>query len=945
MAGYALAMTKKTEIVDFLRKVVPDGLIVIAKPAARGFIHVVCQSHEEAAEKALIFDADGKDVYFGLGSLIAPFVMETRNGKAVKAVRVGSNIQELKSLFLDLDVEPGHPKKYDSQADAIIALRKFCKDTNFPAPMIVNSGGGIHVEWPFDKPVAVDQWRTLAQSFKASLAAYGLKADPTRTADASSVLRVVGTHNYKNGSKRAVELVKDVTPYPRKQMLIAVMDLVTRYGVDVQAVPTKKPESELGGNLEKIYEPSDFNKAVSHCKQLQELAKTGGVDEPTWYAGLQVARHCSDPHAAALTISKAYPGFDEDEMKRKLYQLEGKGIGPATCAQFVMANPKLCEGCEHRGKISSPIQLGHAVLRHIPIIVEVDDGFGGTEKKEVSNYPYPYALNGKGQVVLRDIEGGTAAQIIHDYNLLPVRRTHSERFGVESTIWCVEQPKIGRVEFTIEQSMLAKPDVLHGTLLAKGLYVTPGRIKPLVSYMIAYIKELQKTEITEQLFSRLGWREENTKFVLGDTIYNQDGTVVPHALSPEIKAEVPGLRREGDLESWKKIIQFYNAEGHEAHRFMLYCGFGSPLLHMTGHKGVIVNGTGAPGAGKTTAISAAASIFGHPVDLLFNGTRAGSTVNAMYSSLSAYNNIPFGMDEITRIDPKILGDFALSVSQGMGKMVNTRAGMLSHNRPSWATMVLTSANTDVYIALGQSRSDAAAEAMRVLQIPFEIPKYHTKTSADQFLRDLKIHYGLAGHVFMEFVVANHTVMAQRVSSIMAMVDSKAIITSGERFWSGAIAAAFAGALLARKLGLLEGFPIEQDFEWVINQISSSRKSMVEHISSPKEILSEFLEARVGETLVVSQTLKANIAPRVDQAPRGALCIRHEVDAERVYIMKSEFKRYCVEMGANYGAIQTELEDVKVLVDRNKQIVLGKGTDFGKGQVRCWEIDLKQLQGC
>ena len=929
---------------DFLRKVLPEGLIVIARPAAtKGFVQVVCDSIEDAVVQAQKFDALGKDCYFGLGSLIEPFVLEMRNGKEVKAVRVGQNISDLKCLFIDMDVEPGHPKKYESQVAAVTALRQFCRDTSFPAPMLVSSGGGIHAYWPFDKPIAADQWRTLAQSFKAALAVYGLKSDPTRTADASSVLRVVGTHNYKGGNKRPVELVKDVAPYPRKQILLAVMALVERYGVEVESTTmTKAPTSALGSNLAKTYEPSDFNKAVSNCAQLQELVKTGG-DEPTWYAGLSIARYSTDPQVAAKLITESYPGYDEAEMKRKLYQLEGKGIGPANCGQFKIANSALCEGCPHLGKITSPIQLGHSVLRHIPLVVEVDDGIGGVVLKTVSNYPHPYSKNGKNQIVIKAESEGVAPTIVHDYDLKPIRRTHSERFGVESTVWQVTQPVSGDMEFTVEQSMLAKPETLHGILLSKGLYVNPGRIKLLVSYMIAYIKELQKTEVTEQLFSRLGWREENTKFVLGDTIYAADGSATPHALSPEIKAEVPGLRRSGDLDGWKDAIQFYNAEGHEAHRFMLYCGFGSPLLHMTGHKGVIVNGTGAPGAGKTTAIGAAASIFGHPVDLLFNGTRAGSTVNAMYSSLSAYNNIPFGMDEITRIEPKILGDFALSVSQGMGKMVNTRAGMLSHNRPSWATMVLTSANTDVYIALGQSRSDAAAEAMRVLQIPFKVPESHTKTSADQFLRDLKAHHGVAGPVFMPYVTGNYALITQRIASVMAMVDTKAAISSGERFWSGAIAAAFTGALIARKLGLLEGFPIEHDFEWVISQIASSRRSMVEHIASPKEILSEFLEARVGETLVVSQTLKANIAPRVDQAPRGALCIRHEVDADKIFIMRTEFKRYCTEMGASYGTIQTELETLLVLVDRNRNMTLGKGTDFGKGQVRCWEIDLKRLQ--
>ncbi len=930
--------------IEFLKKVLPEGLIVIARPAAtKGFVQVVCDSIEKAAAQAEKFDTQGHDCYFALGSLVQPFVMELRNGKEVKAIRVGQNIQELKCLFLDLDVEAGNPRKYESQIEAVTALRTFCHDEGFPAPMIVSSGGGIHVYWPFDKPVATDQWRTLAQAFKAALSVYGLKADPTRTADASSVLRVVGTHNHKSGMKRPVELVKDVTPYPRKQMLLAVMKLVEKYGIELTPVVAKKEVSDLGSNLDRQFEPSDFNKVIEHCAQLKELVRTGGDSEPVWYAGLSIAKHSADPHVAAMLISQAYPGFDETEMKRKLYQLEGKGIGPAKCGQFTITNPKLCAGCIHRGKITSPIQLGHEVLRHIPIVVEVPDGLGGMVKEEKPHMPHPYVMDDRGRLTIKG-ENGSEATIIHDYAIIPLRRTHSERFGVESTVWQADIPKKGKTEITIEQSLLAKPESLHGELLAKGVYATNGRIKLLVSYMTAYIKELQKVEITEQLFSRLGWREENTKFVLGDTIYAADGSATPHTLSPEIKAEVPGLRRAGDLEGWKQAIQFYNAPGHEAHRFMLYCGFGSPLLHMTGHKGVIVNGTGAPGAGKTTAIGAAASIFGHPVDLLFNGTKAGSTVNAMYSSLAAYHNIPFGMDEITRIDPKILGDFALSVSQGMGKMVNTRAGMLSHNRPSWATMVLTSANTDVYVALGQSRSDAAAEAMRVLQIPFETPHTHTKTSADQFLRDLKTHHGVAGHVFMPYITGNYALVSQRIAAVMAMVDAKAIISSGERFWSGSIAAAFTGALIARKLGLLDGFPIEHDFEWVIGQISSSRKSMVEHIASPKEVLSEFLEARVGETLVVSQTLKANIAPRVDQAPRGALCIRHEVDAQRVYIMKSEFKRYCVEVGANYGAIQSELEDLMVLVERNKQIVLGKGTDFGKGQVRCWEIDLKRLNG-
>jgi len=149
-------------------------------------------------------------------------------------------------------------------------------------------------------------------------------------------------------------------------------------------------------------------------------------------------------------------------------------------------------------------------------------------------------------------------------------------------------------------------------------------------------------------------------------------------------------------------------------------------------------------------------------------------------------------------------------------------------------------------------------------------------------------------------------------------------------------------MIARRLGLLKEFPIEKDFKWAVGQVAQIRNSMSEHFSSPKETLSEFLEARVGETLVLSQTTKQNISPRIDQMPRGALSIRHETDTHTVYIMKSEFKRYCVESGANYSEIQDALEMAGVLVNRNAQKVLGAGTDFSKGQVRCWMINLDKL---
>lgn len=936
--------------IDFLRKVLPEGMIVIAKPAEVGYTQKVCSSIEEAAELASKWDAAGNDCYFGLGGLIAPYRVREKDQK--KEVRVGANIKELKCLFLDLDVDPDSDKKYASQLDAVRSLRQFCREENFPSPMLVNSGGGIHAYWPFDEPMPADSWRKIARLFKGALAEYGLKSDPTRTADASSVLRVVGTHNYKHGGKRPVALLKDTGPYTRQEILSAVVVLADKYKV-TDTTPAAETTSVLGDNTKKEYPVSSMQRTVLHCAQLRLMVNDGGESEPLWLAGLQIARLSENPQEAALLISQAYPGFHLSEMQRKLTNLADRNIGPSTCDQFKMHNASICDGCAYKGKITSPIQLGHARREPPaprPRIAE-DADLGGVivvSDIEKMAYPYPYGLDAKGRVIRKvgeeqNVETVKEDAVVHDYEIKALKRTHSERFDVESSDWVVKQPIGGWTKFTIEQSLLSKPEGLHSVLLSKGIYLTPGRTKLMVSFMIAYIKELQKSVETERMFSRIGWRDEYSKFVLGGSMYDANGTVSEHQMSPEVKAELPGLRTAGTLEGWVEAMQFLNAKDHEAHRFMFYAGFGSPLLHMTGHKGVIINGTGAPGAGKTTAVSAAVSIFGHPVDFIFNGTKAGSTVNAMYSSLAARNNLPFGMDEITRIDPKVFGEFCLSVSQGMGKVVNTRAGTLSQNRPSWAAIVLTTANTDVYSTLGQSRADAAAEAMRVLQVPFTIPEAHSKAEADAFLREIKVHHGLAGHAFMQYVTQNYALVEQKMLLLVELIDKRAKIASSERFWSGAIASNICGAMVARKIGLIPDFPIEADFEWACNLPAGARGSLVESLVTPQEIISEYLETCVGQTLVVSQTIKAGMSVRVDQAPRGALYVRHEADADLIYVTRSEFKRYCVEIGANYGAIQKDLETRGVLIDRNKQVVLGKGTDFGKGQVRCWEIDMKELR--
>ena len=65
--------------------------------------------------------------------------------------RAKTNIQQLKTLFLDIDC--GEKKDYPTKTEARTALKEFYKRHQLPAPSIlVDSGRGWHVYWVLDKP-------------------------------------------------------------------------------------------------------------------------------------------------------------------------------------------------------------------------------------------------------------------------------------------------------------------------------------------------------------------------------------------------------------------------------------------------------------------------------------------------------------------------------------------------------------------------------------------------------------------------------------------------------------------------------------------------------------------------------------------------------------------------------------------------------------------------
>ncbi|MDB2421867.1 YfjI family protein [Paracoccaceae bacterium] len=186
----------QSDLTQFLTKILPNDqkvkFLFVKKNNAN--FHGDFSDINLMAQEALRLDKDGYDIYFACASFLQGEYLDT-NGK--RRQRTAENAAAAGSFWLDIDC--GEGKDYETQKQAVKAIKKFCLACDLPKPLLVNSGGGLHVYWPLDRAVPKDDWLPVAGRLKELThnSAIRLCADDTRTADISSVLRPIGTHNWK----------------------------------------------------------------------------------------------------------------------------------------------------------------------------------------------------------------------------------------------------------------------------------------------------------------------------------------------------------------------------------------------------------------------------------------------------------------------------------------------------------------------------------------------------------------------------------------------------------------------------------------------------------------------------------------------------------------------------------------------------------------------------
>lgn len=959
----------------FLRLVWPDtGFYCVAHPfkpegsATTTYVHKVFATISEAVTHVHEMQHRA-DTFFAVLSLAQAQVWnpekdDPKTGqKGAFSQRTATNMHAAKAAFFDLDVGP-EAHKYPTQRDALQGLVDFLGKSLLPQPTLVSSGGGVHAYWHYAESISRDEWRLIAWRMRQLAEGLGLKVDPMRTTDSTSVLRVPDTYNWKDrANPRPVKVLQEGAVTPVELFRRTLSDAMVRHGIAATDAPERqssKPLETYGLDAQTF---NDFGpkptleELGAACAQVRAIVRSqtdpsdphyGPLDNTAWYRGmLATVKHVDGGDDWCRKLTALHPRTVADT-DAKLLQLEQ--FPPARCAtlqQYMPWKDSPCQGCRHRDKVPNPFVAARLTTPAPPPGATLSPGSEppATPSDSASsqpssapvavaslmppsvallaamipNPPRPYERLKTGQVAVtrKDKDGNETTTVILEHDLYPLKRLSNKEAGTEQQVWRATLPRSGPRDFVIDADVLYDSRKFCVAVSNNGIYPHKAEISALQDYMVAYINQLQKSLDADIQRNHLGWADDLSQFVLPDKVLRADGTVLQSALSTQAERAAQHIRKAGTLQRQVELMRFYDRPEYIPNQYVVLNGLASILFHMTGHHGIVVNCSGAAGASKSTSLYTAASLWGHPKLWPLNGTNRGATANARMQRVATNANLPTCVDEITNLPARDAVDLVMGITQPGHRLRLTTDGTERKAEDGLKSAVMiTTANSSLHSLISMDNASGTAGSMRVFEMRFHAQRVHSKAEADEYLRELEQNYGHIGEIFAQFVVRNQAAVAKRVHQLIEEIDTSARIRSSERFWSADVAVCIVAGEISRALHLLPYDPAPI-LDWAVTQqIPYMRGVVGDEYRDPLAVLTDYIAEKHGNIVVIDkvasvaggttgQAVVGQTAFNVNTV-NSALLGHYDLRAGVLYLLKQGFKDHCSRIGASASRIIEDL---------------------------------------
>jgi hypothetical protein len=926
------------DTLSFLQRVLPAAgfyVTTVINPDGRrqGFFATV----DELAKAVVALDQRGNNTYFAISAFVEKGSRKQENVRATKVIA--------------LDVDCGGDKPFPTWREGLTATGRFIQQMGLPKPLIIHSGNGLHVYWVLSEELEPARWKPLAEAMKAAAKDKGFAIDPAIPADSARVLRPIGTTNPKSGTQ--VRVLIDAQP-------VAVERLVSVLSAYMVTPPVSQRPASTSALSQALVVTSDLPPAnatvvAAKCQQIGWAIKNqGDVEEPFWYGLMGIAAYCQDEIATAIAWSDQHPQFDQNETVRKVQHWKSATTGPTTCKKFEELRPAGCKGCKFKDKVGTPSRLGIQYLEVAPANTAPDNA-----AHEIP-MPRPFKRTQDGIKMTIDETDIDVCK----FDIYPVSYGRDESLGYETVRYHWNRPHVGWTELVMRQAELTKPRLKDFTteIADQGIVLATERQTEYFQIMLrAYMEELRQKRAMTNLYATMGWKENFSQFVIGDTILrrNADGSV-----SEESIALASGSARlghelwhtNGSLDAWVNFTSLLAKADLRAHMFALAVGFSGPLYAFTGLKGLTVSLYGPTGGGKSLAQMWIQSIFGNPDKLHF---AAKFTQNSLFSRMGLYSHMPMTIDEVTMMDNREVGDFAYWVSQGRDKARMNRNAE-ERDAKTWALPVVVSTNKSMNSKLIASGLDTDAQLARILEVSVPPSKIFTKdsTAGRKVYEFINANYGHVGREFIKRLLelgpdGIRAAIAQATADFRSRY--KANFSGEERFWEQSIILADLAARLAKDWGLI-AYDHTDGIEWVLSQVGAIRRAVSEFKVDAFDLLTEYLNENADSSLTVTQT--GTNKPLVDfsRIPRGELRVRFELHRRTngdvfshgvLLVDRTHFRRWLAQRGADYKTFMGELQSENVLATpKSNKAYLGKDSPIKLGQSYVIGVNLNhpRLQG-
>ena len=897
-------------MIQTLTRILPSEgsycLVAIKKPLP--IQHSFYNTLEELQDNAKKRLSNGWDVFYGCSTF--------KDGSSRKA----PNALLVKSFWLDLDCGQGKP--FDSQATALKALKSFCEATNLPKPTLVNSGNGVHVYWILKEAITPDVWEPVAEGLKRLCKDSSFEADPAVTADVARILRVPDTLNFKSDPPKKVEVWQE----QREETYLSIDEFKDIVGeIKVKSEPfdlSALQKNQLDKQQSRF--ATIVKKTVSGfgCAQIKHaLVNQEDIEEPLWRASVSIAVNCIDADKAIHIVSNKHPDYDREETLYKASRLVDK---PYRCTTFESLSSEHCADCPNKGKIGSPIVLGREIIEAEE--VEAEDGFVPPK------LPDPYFCSAKGGIYKKTKDVEELDIEIYKNNLFVIKRLKDRERG-ELVFVRLELPKDPPDTFMVPYSTMSSKEELRKLLSQKGILLKPKKLDLMMHYLIDCAEHKQYEVEAEIMRTQFGWADNNGKFILGDQEF---GTNTKKFSPPSSVTErlCPYFEPKGTLEEWKKVISVYNMPNCEPHAFGFFTAFGAPIIKHLGYNGAMINLINShSGTGKSTILKVCNSVYGHPDKLLAQET---DTFAHKMNRLGIMNNLPYTIDEITNMPPDRVSTLLYGVSQGIGPgRMQSQNNMERRNDTSWALIALASSNSSMAEKLNYMKQFADGEIMRLLEYRIDSTSNLSKKEASRLFESVLLqNYGVAGGMYVQYLVQNLPSVMKLVKAVQENLDSQANLIAKERFWSAVISCNIAGATIAKKLGLID-LDVAKVRDWAVNQLVPTLR---DQISEPNidyvGIIGAFLNfVGLNNVLILNSTTdkRTGMYEVPINEPKNEMNVRYEIDTKILYVFTKTLRNYCVKEQIMVKELLRNLKQqgVYIGVERKR---MGKGTALNSPSV-------------